>query len=47
MVKEILVDFGEDIVINAGTAVWEHPEGGFQGAKEFVKEVQNLPVGIK
>ena len=46
MIKEILVDFGEDIVINAGTAVWEHPEGGFKGAKEFVKEVQNLPVGV-
>lgn len=47
MVKQIMVDFGEDIVINAGTAVWEHPEGGLHGAKEFVKEVQNLPVGIK
>lgn len=42
MIKEIVVDFGEDIVINAGTAVWEHPGGGLVGAKEFIKEVENL-----
>lgn len=44
MVKEIFFDFGEDIVINAGTAVWEHKEGGLNGAKEFINEVQNLAV---
>ena len=42
MVKEIALDFGEDIVINAGTAVWEHKEGGKAGAKEFIKEIENL-----
>lgn len=42
MVKEIALDFGEDIVINAGTAVWEHTGGGVAGAKEFIKEVENL-----
>ena len=42
MVKEIVLDFGEDIVINAGTAVWEHKESGLAGAKEFVKEVENF-----
>ena len=42
MVKEIALDFGEDIVINAGTAVWEHKEGGLGGAKEFIKEVEGL-----
>jgi 2,3-diketo-5-methylthiopentyl-1-phosphate enolase len=46
MVKGIVVDYGENIVINAGTAVWEYPEGGLHGAKEFVKEIQNLPVGV-
>ncbi|OGI20755.1 MAG: hypothetical protein A3B68_09470 [Candidatus Melainabacteria bacterium RIFCSPHIGHO2_02_FULL_34_12] len=46
MVKEITLDFGEDIVINAGTAVWEHKDGGLAGAKEFVNEVQNLSVAI-
>ena len=44
MVKEIFCDFGEDIVINAGTAVWEHKEGGNAGAKEFIKEVENLNI---
>ena len=40
MIKEILLDFGEDIVINAGTAVWEHKDGGLAGAKEFVSELE-------
>ena len=47
MVKEILLDFGEDIVINAGTAVWEHKDGGISGVKEFVGEVENLSVVIR
>ncbi|MBI2996735.1 MAG: 2,3-diketo-5-methylthiopentyl-1-phosphate enolase [Candidatus Melainabacteria bacterium] len=42
MIKDIVKDFGEDIVINAGTAVWEHKDGGSAGAKEFVSEVKNL-----
>ena len=42
MVKETVIDFGEDIVINAGTAVWEHKDGGLAGAKEFINEVNNL-----
>lgn len=42
MIKEIVADFGEDIVINAGTAVWEHSDGGFSGAKDFIKEVESL-----
>ena len=44
MVKEIFFDFGEDIVINAGTAVWEHKDGGCTGAKEFIGEVENLNI---
>lgn len=42
MVKEIVLDFGEDIVINAGTAVWEHKDGGLHGAKEFIREIESL-----
>ena len=42
MVKEMVLDFGEEIVINAGTAVWEHPDGGGAGAKEFIKEVDSI-----
>lgn len=41
MMKEILLDFGEDIVINAGTAVWEHIDGGLSGAKEFITKLQS------
>ena len=44
MVKEMVLDFGEDIVINAGTAVWEHKDGGSTGAKEFIKEVEGLNI---
>lgn len=44
MVKEIVLEFGEDIIINAGTAVWEHAGGGSAGAKEFIKEIENLKV---
>ena len=47
MVKEIVRDFGEDIVINAGTAVWEHKDGPQAGAKEFIKEVENLAVAVQ
>jgi len=47
MVKEIVLDFGEDIVINAGTAVWEHTDGGLEGAKEFIKQIENLSVLAK
>lgn len=42
MVKEIVLDFGQDIVINAGTGVWEHKDGATSGAKEFIKEVESL-----
>lgn len=42
MVKQIVIDCGVDIVINAGTAVWEHKDGGAAGAKEFIKELENL-----
>ncbi len=42
MIKEIVLDFGTDIVINAGTAVWEHKDGGKAGALEFIKEIENL-----
>lgn len=44
MIKQIVSDFGNDIVINAGTAVWGHQDGGKSGAKEFVKEIENLSV---
>lgn len=46
MIKEIISDFGENIVINAGTAVWSHSEGGKAGAKEFVNEIENLNLAI-
>ena len=42
MVKEMVLDFGENIVINAGTAVWEHKDGPQAGAKDFIKEVEDL-----
>jgi len=42
MVKDIVIDFGEDIVINAGTAVWENKDGGKAGAREFIEEVNSL-----
>ena len=42
MIKEIVMDFGNDILINAGTAVWEHKDGGKAGALEFIKEVESL-----
>src|SRR3989338_5808409 len=41
MIKQMVSDFGNDIVINAGTAVWGHKDGGKSGAKEFVKELQS------
>lgn len=47
MIKEIVLDFGEDIVINAGTAVWEHKDGGLHGAKEFINETTNLTLVCK
>ena len=47
MIKEMVLDFGEDIVINAGTAVWEYKDGGLAGAKEFVKEVENLAAIVR
>lgn len=46
MIKEIVRDFGEDIVINAGTAVWENTAGGEAGAKEFIKEVESLSLVV-
>ena len=42
MVKDIAIDFGEDIVINAGTAVWENKDGGSSGAREFITELEKL-----
>lgn len=47
MVKEMVLDFGEDIVINAGTAVWDHTSGAQAGAKEFIKEVEGLSLLVK
>lgn len=42
MVKDIAIDFGENIVINAGTAVWENKNGGSSGAREFIEEIEKL-----
>ncbi len=42
MIKDIITDFGEDIVINAGTAVWENKEGGKAGALEFIEKINEL-----
>ena len=42
MLKEIVIDFGQNIVINAGTAVWEHKDGGLAGGKEFINEIENV-----
>ncbi len=47
MVREIVLDFGENIVINAGTAVWEHKDGSQAGVKEFISELQNLSLITK
>lgn len=42
MVSQIHTDFGSDIIINAGTGVWEHPSGGKSGAQSFINEVSKL-----
>lgn len=42
MVRDIAIDFGEDIVINAGTGVWENKNGGKAGALEFISEIEKL-----
>ncbi|MBI3309128.1 MAG: 2,3-diketo-5-methylthiopentyl-1-phosphate enolase [Candidatus Melainabacteria bacterium] len=47
LIKQIVSDFGEDIIINAGTGVWAHKDGGLAGAKEFIKEVENLSFATK
>lgn len=47
MVKEITRDFGEDIIINAGTAVWGHKDGGKAGALEFIKELESLELATR
>lgn len=42
LVPQMVSDFGEDIVINSGTAVWGHAEGGKAGAIEFIKALDQL-----
>ena len=41
-IKQIVNDFGNDVVINAGTAVWENKDGGKAGALEFINEIKKL-----
>lgn len=42
MIRDMVLDFGNDVVINAGTSVWEHKDGGLTGAREFVEKLQAL-----
>ena len=39
MIPKIIHDFGKDVIINAGTAVWSHTDGGKAGALEFINSL--------
>ncbi len=39
-VAEIVRDFGTDVVVNAGTAVFGHPDGPVAGARSFVRAIE-------
>ena len=38
-VPDIVKDFGTDVVVNAGTAVFGHPDGPVAGAESFVRAI--------
>jgi 2,3-diketo-5-methylthiopentyl-1-phosphate enolase len=40
MISDILNDFGDDVVVNAGTGIHDHVEGSLKGAKEFASALE-------
>ncbi|MGL5080296.1 MAG: RuBisCO large subunit C-terminal-like domain-containing protein [Microcoleaceae cyanobacterium] len=56
IVPQVLADYGQDVILNAGTGIMDHPEGPAAGVSAFfealdcidqgtVFEVENLPEG--
>lgn len=45
LVKRIIDDFGEDIVINAGGGIHGHPDGATAGGKAFLEAIRHYKTG--
>ncbi|MGK0554754.1 2,3-diketo-5-methylthiopentyl-1-phosphate enolase [Macrococcus capreoli] len=47
LVKRIIDDFGEDIVINAGGGVHGHPDGATAGGEAFLQAISHYKTGAR
>ncbi|MGV2928898.1 2,3-diketo-5-methylthiopentyl-1-phosphate enolase [Macrococcus capreoli] len=47
LVKRIIDDFGEDIVINAGGGVHGHPDGATAGGEAFLQAINHYKTGAR
>jgi 2,3-diketo-5-methylthiopentyl-1-phosphate enolase len=45
MVGQIITDFGQQVIINAGTGIHQHPEGSIAGAKAFLTQFPKATAG--
>jgi len=46
MIPKILADFGSDVVINAGTGIYDHPIGAYNGVQAFVRTLSDSTAAL-
>ncbi|MBI3594693.1 MAG: 2,3-diketo-5-methylthiopentyl-1-phosphate enolase [Nitrospirae bacterium] len=47
MIPQMMIDFGKDVVVNAGGGIHHHPSGTRNGAKAFLDAINGLSEGIE
>jgi 2,3-diketo-5-methylthiopentyl-1-phosphate enolase len=45
IVPKALADYGQDVILNAGTGIMDHPDGSVAGVKAFFEALEQVKVG--
>jgi 2,3-diketo-5-methylthiopentyl-1-phosphate enolase len=45
IVPKALADYGQDVILNAGTGIMDHPDGPAAGVKAFFEALERVSVG--
>jgi len=44
-VPKALADYGQDVILNAGTGIMDHPDGSAAGVKAFFEALERVKQG--
>jgi 2,3-diketo-5-methylthiopentyl-1-phosphate enolase len=45
VVPQALADYGQEVILNAGTGIMDHPDGAAAGVKAFFEALERLKQG--